>query len=114
MVQDKTKAICQLSDLKDDLQEIKIDIKEIKQDISQAKEDAVLVKLDLARHISRTEVCENRLELIENKFFDNQDKQYQRFMEIDKANKGFTYKVLTGFVLVGLLPFLLKLLGIMN
>jgi len=81
--------------------------------INKIQEDISDIKENLAEHMARTKASEDRLTMVENRFFDNEQKQFDRFMTMDKANKAFTYKVLVGFVMAGLLPFLLKLLGVM-
>jgi hypothetical protein len=82
--------------------------------IAKIQEDISDIKENLAEHMARTKASEDRLTLIENKLLDKDQIQYDRFMQMDKANKAFTYKVLVGFVMAGLLPFLLKLLGIVS
>ena len=79
--------------------------------INSIREDIHEIKLDLATHMARTKASEDRLELIEDKLLARDDVHYQRYQDMDKANKAFTYKVLVGFVMAALLPFLLKLLG---
>lgn len=82
--------------------------------INSIKDDIQEIKVNLVEHMARTKASEDRLALIENKLLDKDQMQYDRFMQMDKANKAFTYKVLVGFVATGLLPFLLKLLGIVS
>ena len=83
-----------------------------KDEITEIRKDISLIKENLGEHMARTKASEDRLAMVENRFFDGQDKAYTRFMEMDKANKAFTYKVLIGAIVAGLLPFLLKILGL--
>ncbi len=69
------------------------------------------INVNLSEHMARTKASEDRLALIENKLLDKDQIQYDRYDRMDKANKAFTYKVLVGFVMAALVPFLLKLLG---
>jgi hypothetical protein len=82
--------------------------------LDKIQEDIMEIKINLADHMARTKASEDRLTMVENRFFDNEQKQYDRYDQMDKSNKAFTYKVLVGFVLAGFLPFLLKILGVVG